>query len=233
MTSSGSYAFNPNLGDLTLFAYNLAGVRRTEVVQEHLEYASTAANKICLDWSNKGVNLWKVAGPTVVPWVKGQQTYSVDPSCIVMLDTYAQLVGPTGVTTDLIMTPISRSEYATYPNKQQQGRPTVYWYNRLINPQVTVWNVPDGFSSTNLVYYWLQQIQDSVIPNGVTQDMPARWLPAFVDAYAVELARAWNPSRVSDLLAFAKDSYATAANQDVETANMYISPQMAGYWRIR
>lgn len=233
MTSSGSFAFNPSLGDITIFAFNLAQLRPSSLLQEHFQSASFAANKVCLDWSNKGVNLWKVQGPTVVPWVQGQPTYTVDPTCIVMLDTWAQLVGPTGITTDLIMTPISRSEYATYPNKQQQGRPTVYWYNRLIQPQVTVWNVPDGQSSTNLVYYWLQQIQDSVMANGVTQDMPARWLPAFIDAYAVELARLWNPPAVSGLLDFANRSYATAANQDVETANIYISPQMAGYWRTR
>lgn len=231
MASTGTFAWNPSLGDITLYAYNLAGVRNTEILQEHLAYASTAANKVCLDWSNRGVNLWKVQGPTVVPWVQGQPSYNIDPSCIVMLDTYAQLVSPTGVTTDLIMVPISRSEYATYPAKQQQGRPTVYWMNRQINPNVTVWMVPDGFSSTNLVYYWLQQIQDSALPGGTTQDMPARWLPAFIDAYAVELARAWNPGRVGDLREFAKESYATAANQDTEAGSIYISPQMSGYFR--
>jgi len=232
MATSGTYTFNPSLGDMTLFCYNLAGIRRTEIIQEHLAYAAIAANKVCLDWSNKGVNLWKVVGPTAVPWVQGQATYSIDPSCIVMLDTYAQLVGPTGITTDLIMTPISRSEYATYPDKQAQGRPTVYWYNRQINPSVTVWNVPDGTSSTNLVYFWLRQIQDSVLGGSIQEDMPARWLPAFIDAYAVELARAWNPPRVKDLLVFAQSSYATAANQDVETSNIYISPQLSGYWRM-
>jgi hypothetical protein len=233
MTSSGTYNWNPSLGDINLYAFNLAGIRSTELQQEHLTYANIAANKVCLDWSNKGVNLWKVDFVENVPLVAAQTTYDVDPSTIVMLDTYARIVNTGGQTIDRIMTPISRSEYATYPNKQQQGFPTVYWYNRLIDPNVTIWQVPNGSSPQYLCYYRLVQIQDSALASGTTQDMPARWLPAFIDAYAVELARAWAPSRVGDLLQFAKDSYATAANQDTETANWYISPQLSGYFRTK
>ena len=233
MTSSGTYTFNPSLGDLTLYAFNLAQIRPTELLQEHLAYARTAANMVCVDWSNKGVNLWKVDGPVVVPLVQGQATYAVDPSTVVMLDTYAQIVGATGLTTDRIMTPISRSEYASYPSKQQQGFPTVYWYNRQIDPNVTAWMVPDGISATNLVYYRLLQIEDAAVPGGVTMDLPYRWLKAFADAYALELARAWRPDAIPAIMPFAEKSYAAAATQDVETSNIYIAPQMSQYWRTR
>lgn len=231
MTSSGTYTFNPSLGDFTLHCFNLAGIRPTELVQEHLEYARVAANIVLSDWSNKGVNLWKVDGPVVVPLVASQATYDVDPSTVVMLDAYSQLVSPIGQKRDLIMTPISRSEYASYPNKQAPGRPTVFWYDRLINPKVTLWNVPDGTSATNFVYYRLVQIQDAVMPSGVTMDLPYRWFAAFVDAYALELARAWNPGFIPIIQPFARDRYATAANQDVETSNVYIAPQMSHYWK--
>lgn len=198
MAASGTTSFNPSLGDLTLYAFNSIGIRSTELVQEHLTYLRTAANLVLVDWANKGVNLWKVDGPVTVPLVQGQATYTVDPSTVVMLDTYAQIVGATGLTTDRIMTPISRSEYASYPNKQQQGFPTVYWYNRQIDPNVTVWLTPDGTSATNLCYYRLVQVQDAVVPSGVTMDMPYRWLAAYADALAVPLARAWAPTRVAE-----------------------------------
>ena len=233
MTSSGVYTWNPALGDITLFAFNLAGVRSTELQQEHMTYANMAANKVCLDWSNKGVNLWKVDFVENTPLVAGQATYDVDPSTVVMLDTYARVWDGVSAPVDRIMTPISRSEYASYPNKTQQGFPTVYWYNRQISPTVTLCQVPNGTSPQYFCYYRLVQIQASQMPSGVTQDMPARWLPAFIDAYAVELARAWAPSRIGDLKAFADASYGAAANQDVETSSVYISPQMSSYWRTR
>lgn len=232
MTTSGTYNFNPSLGDLTLYAFNLAQVRSTELQQEHFSYARIAANMVLVDWSNRGVNLWKVDGPVVVPLVQAQETYDVDPSTVVMLDAYAQIVGATGLTTDRIMTPISRSEYATYPNKQQQGFPTVYWYNRQIDPTVTLWQVPDGTSATNFCYYRLVQVEDAIVPGGLTVDTPARFLKAFTDAYAHELARAWNPGAMAALKGPAEESYAIAANQDVETSNIYISPQLGRYWRI-
>lgn len=233
MTSSGTYAFDPSLGDLTLYCFNLAGIRAIEIQQEHLTYAKIAANKVCLDWSNRGVNLWKVDFVENVPLVDAQAVYDVDQSTIVMLDTYVRIDDGISPAVDRIMTPISRSEYATYPNKTQEGFPTVYWYNRQISPNVTLWQVPNGSSPNYLCYYRLVQIEDSALAGGVTQDMPARWLPAFIDAYAVELARAWNPAMISALQPFAKDSYAIAANQDVETSNVYISPQMSQYWRTR
>ena len=60
MTTSGTYTFNPSLGELTLYAYNLIGVRNTSVLQEHMEAARMATNMLLARWSNQGVNLWCV-----------------------------------------------------------------------------------------------------------------------------------------------------------------------------
>ena len=37
MTSSGTYTYNPSLGELVLYAYNVAGLRNTSLTQEHFE----------------------------------------------------------------------------------------------------------------------------------------------------------------------------------------------------
>ena len=142
MTTSGTYAFNPSLGELTLYAYNLIGVRNTAVLQEHMTAARMASNLLLANWANRGVNLWAVDLITV-PLVQGQATYSVDSNTVVMLDAYIETVTD-GVATDRIILPVSRTEYASYPNKQQQGFPTVFWFDRLISPEVTLWPVPDG-----------------------------------------------------------------------------------------
>ena len=119
MTSSGTYAFNPSLGELVLYAFNVAGVRNTALLQEHMHSAKMATNLMLARWANQGVNLWKVDLVTV-PLVQGQSTYSVDQSTVIILDAYMTTVSGS-TSTDRIILPISRSEYSTYPNKEQQG----------------------------------------------------------------------------------------------------------------
>ena len=84
---SGTYNFDPSLGEITLYAYNLIGIRNTAILQEHLEAARMASNLILGRWSSQGVNLWMVTLQSV-PLVAGQATYSVPNSNITMLDTY-------------------------------------------------------------------------------------------------------------------------------------------------
>ena len=127
--------------------------------------------------------------------------------------------------------PVSRSEYATYPNKEQQGFPTVFWFDRLINPTVTLWPVPDGTSTTSLKYYRVRQIQDANITNAQTVEIPYLWLEAFADGLAYRLAKVWNPQIAVGLKAVADETYKIAAEQNIEQSNFYFSPQVAGYYR--
>ena len=84
---SGTYNFDPSLGEMTLYAYNLIGIRNTAILQEHLEAARMASNLILGRWSSQGVNLWMVTLQSV-PLVAGQATYNVPNNNITMLDTY-------------------------------------------------------------------------------------------------------------------------------------------------
>lgn len=229
MTTSGTYNFNPSLGELVLYAYNLAGLRNTSLLQEHMQTARVAANMMLSRWSNQGVNLWQVDLVTV-PLVQGQSVYSVDPSTVMILDGYMGTVSGS-TETDRIVLPISRTEYASYPNKQQQGFTTVFWFDRLLSPSVTLWPVPDGTSAQYFKYYRVRQLQDANYAGGQTVDIPYLWMEAFSDGLAYRLARIWNPTMAIALKAQADESYQIAASQNVEQANQYISPQIAGYYR--
>jgi hypothetical protein len=228
MTTSGTYAFNPSLGELTLYAYNLIGVRNTAVLQEHMTAARMASNLLLANWANRGVNLWAVDLVTV-PLVQGQATYSVDGNTVVMLDAYIETVTDS-VATDRIILPVSRTEYASYPNKEQQGFPTVFWFDRLIAPEVTLWPVPNG-QQTYLKYYRVRQIQDANLTSGQTVEIPYLWLDAFANGLASRLAMIWNPQMIQILKPIADESYQIAADQNVETAQQYISPMTSGYFR--
>ena len=230
MTTSGTYTFNPSLGELVIYAFNLCGLRGTSVLQEHMQSARMASNMLLSRWANQGVNLWKVDLVTVA-LVTGQATYTVDANTVVMLDAYVTN-DQTGENIDRIIMPVSRTEYASYPNKEQQGFPTVFWFDRLLSPTVTLWPVPnvDNGPST-LSYYRVMQIQDSNLSSGQTVDIPYLWMEAFAYGLATRLSQIWAPDKLALLKPFADEAYAIAAEQNIETAQQYISPMISGYFR--
>ena len=224
MATSGTYTFNPGLGEIVLYAYQNIGVRPAALLQEHMDSARMATNMMLARWSNQGVNLWCVDLITT-PLVQGTATYSVNANTVMILDAYI-----VSDSIDRIILPISRTEYASYPNKAQQGFPTTFWFDRLISPTVTLWPVPDG-SQTSLKYYRVRRLQDSNLQGGEQVEIPYLWLEAFADGLAYRLARIWAPQIAPGLKAQSDESYNIAAAQGIEQAQQYISPQLSGYWR--
>jgi hypothetical protein len=230
MATSGTYTFNPGLGELTLYAFNLIGVRNTAVLQEHMESARMASNMMLARWSNQGVNLWAVDLVTT-SLVTNQKTYSVDANTVMILDAYVTDQN-SGANIDRIILPVSRTEYASYPNKDQQGFPTVFWFDRLLSPTVTLWPVPNTDNGpSELKYYRVRRLQDSNLQNGQQVEIPYLWLEAFAYGLAQRLATIWAPDKVMMMKPMADESYQIAADQNVEQAQQYISPMISGYFR--
>lgn len=227
---SETYLYGPSLGELVLYAFNCCEIRSTSLVQEHMQSARTAFNLMQVRWSNQGVNLWTVDLVTV-PLIQGQATYDVDPSTVVMLDAYMTIDDGVSPPIDRTILPVSRTEYASYANKEQQGFTTSFWFDRLIEPTVTLWPVPDGTSAQYLKYYRAVQIQDANFAGGIQPQLPWRWLEAAADGLAYRLAKVWAPAKAEALKAVADESWAIAANQDVESSQYFLSPGISGYFR--
>lgn len=306
MATSGTYTFNPGLGELTLYAYNLVGIRNTALLQEHLEAARMATNLLLSRWSNQGVNLWAVdkvvvpieqepvitgasgtgalatltyasvntpvytpgtliivsgvspagyngthtvvssspgsvtfaslqTGSLVTPGIiqapNTVSTFSVDPATVMILDAYVT-DDSSGANIDRIILPISRTEYASYPNKEQSGFPTVFWFDRLLAPTVTLWPVPYTPNGPGtLTYYRVRRLQDASLGGAQQVEIPYLWMEAFAYALAQRLSMIWAPDKLQFLKPLADEAYQIAAEQNVEQANTYISPQVAGYFR--
>lgn len=228
MAISNTYTFNPSLGEITLYAFNLCGIRGTQILQEHMESARMAANMMLGRWSSQGVNLWAVDLQTI-PLVQGTATYSVLANTVAMLDAYI-VTTSSGSTTNRLILPISRTEYASYPNPTQQGFPTTYWFDRLLAPTVTLWPTPDG-NETSFNFYRVRQLSDTNFTNGQQIEMPYYFQEAFAFGLAERLAMIWAPEKVQMIKPLADEAYSIAATQNVETANYYISPMVSGYWR--
>lgn len=230
MGTTGTYAFNPSFGECVIQAFHMCGIRPTELTQEHMQSARMAANLLQGTWSANGVNLWQVELVTQ-PLVQGQSTYPYDANVIVILDAYVSVANGDGTFTDRLILPITRSEYSSYPNKSQQGFPTVYWADRLINPNVTLWPVPDG-NEAYFKYYVVRQVEDAALNGGQQVDWPIYFLEAFVLGLATRLAMVWSPEKVGQLKTLADESYNTACEQNVESGSVFVSPIISGYWRV-
>lgn len=228
MATSGTTSYNPGVGEIGLYAFNLIGVRSAALLQEHMESLRMAANMLQSRWSAQGVNLWAVDLQTVA-LVPGQSTYSVPADTIVMLDAYI-VTNPGSGQFNRIILPISRTEYASYPQPQQNGSVTVFWFDRLLSPTVTLYFTPDATQS-ELNYYRVRQIQDAVLTNGQQAEIPYYFLEAYALGLAYRLAAIWAPDRAQGMKMLADEAYTIAAAQNIEVAQQYVSPMLSGYWR--
>jgi hypothetical protein len=226
--TSGTYNWNPTMGADVVYAYGLCGIRPTQLIQEHFETARMGTALMMAEWSARGVNLWQV-DRQVIPLVQGVSTYQVPSNTIVMLDMYIRF-GNQPNPIDRLILPISRTEYASFANKHQQGFPTSAWFNRLLSPTVTLWPVPDG-TQNELIYYRLRQSQDSVFQNGTAVEMPIYFQNAFSLGLAWRLALTYAPDKVPMLKPLADEAYGFASTQNVEAASFYVSPMIQGFYK--
>lgn len=229
---SGSYNFAPGLSDVGLHAFQIAGVRPTALTAEHMITLRMAANLLLSSWSNLP-NLWSITPtPTVITMVAGTPTYSVPSNVVLILDAYRELVNGASQPIDNIILPVSRSEYAAYTNKQQQGQITTYWHNRQIaSPTVSFYFCPDGVTATTVNYYALLQIEDVTTTGNQQPFIPYVFEEAFCYGLALRLAEIWTPERVAMIAPRADKAYMIAAETNIEQANIYIAPSLSSYWK--
>lgn len=131
---------------------------------------------------------------------------------------------------DRILNPISRTDYASLPDKVQQGFPTTMWFDRLINPTLTLWEVPDGNGPYELLYYRVSQLQDESPTMGQTPNIPYRFLDALVSDLAWYLAKEWNPQIEMQRKEDADIARALAMAEDRERVGLYVTPDFSSYY---
>ena len=228
MTSSGTFNFFLSNASIVQQAFSRIQIRRPQLLAEHMTDALNEYNLMLASLSNLQPNLFSVELVSV-PLIAGQGVYTVDPSVIMILDAYISLVSST--TSDRLVFPISRSEYASYPNKTAQGAPTVFWFDRLADPTVTLWYVPDATSTYVLNYYAVQQIQDANLTNGETPAVPYRFLDCLVANMAHRMSRIYAPQLEAQRKIDADEAWKIAAAQDTENVGFFVTPQMDSYYR--
>jgi len=128
-TTSGQAGFNLDLTELVEEAFERAGSElRTGY---DLKTARRSLNLLFADWANRGVNMWTFEQGTIT-FTQGLNTYAIPTDTVDLLDHVIRTNANVASTqSDLTITRISVSTYATIPNKLTQARPIQVWYQRL------------------------------------------------------------------------------------------------------
>lgn len=228
-TYSGTTNFAPTVGGMTINAFARCGIRRTMLTAEHMADAQDSTNLLLSAWSNLLPELWAVELRTE-PLLDGVASYTLSSDMILILDAYRSFTSG-GVTTDILMVPISRSDYASFPDKTQEGAPSVYWLERLIIPQVKIWQVPPDDTYT-FKYYCVRQLSDANLAGGQNPEIPYRFFEAFAAGLAAKLAQIYAYDRWPALEMAAGKAWTIASQQDEEMGvPLMIAPGISGYWR--
>lgn len=128
--------------------------------------------------------------------------------------------------TDIIMTQLSRYDYAAQADKTAPGAPTTLWVNKQIIPQVSVWPVTDGTGPYELHMWVMKQIEDVNPSGGQTLDLPPRFYYALVSDLARDLSIKFAADRYALLKAEAEAAWERAEGTDVEPVSTFILPML-------
>lgn len=227
---SGTFNFNLSNSDVVTEAFERCGVRLPQLTSQHMMSARRSLNLEMQRWSNLHLNLWKVA-LTTVPLVTGQSVYPVNANVIMILDMYYSFPsGVPGQTIDRILEPVSRTDYASYSNKLQPGTPTVFWFDRLNVPSITLWQPPSVGSPNSISYYYFTQIEDANLGSGEIPDINYRFQDALCAGLAARLAEKYAPALEAGLRQKAQAAMEEATAEDRERVAMHIRPVLRSYW---
>lgn len=221
MTTSGTRTFNLDIAEAIEEAFERCGLEvRTGY---DVKSARRSMNLMFAEWANRGLNLWTVAQGTTT-LIQGTSTYTLGADVADILEMVLRRDG-----TDYEVERISRGEYLTFPNKTDQGRPSQFYFDRQIQPVITLWQTPEN-STDQLVYYYVQRIEDAGAYTNTT-DLPWRFYPCMVAglAYYISMKRA--PERVSLLKAVYEEEFQRAADEDEDRVSLKLQPS-ARYLRV-
>jgi len=224
MATSGVANFNLDLSEIVEEAFERCGAElRTGY---DLRTARRSLNLLFADWANRGINMFTFEQGTI-NLVPGTATYNLPTDTVDLLEHVIRTgAGSASNQADLTITRISVSTYATIPNKLQQARPIQIWVERLDQPRVTLWPVPDNSQTYQLVYWRMRRIQNA--GDGInTMDMPFRFIPCMVAGLAYYLAMKIPGAieRVEVLKSQYDEAWQLAAGEDQEKAALRFVPR--------
>ncbi len=228
MAVSGSKNFELDVADYVEEAFERCGLElRTGY---DLKTATRSLNLMLAEWANRGLNQWTIT-QKVLTLVKDTTSYTIDSTnptaTIDVLDVFIrETLG--GVSTDVPMTRMSRSQYANISTKSTTGKPNQYLIDKQISPLVKIWPAPDQNSKYELYLNVLTRIDDADV-GANTMDIPFRFFPCLAAGLAYYLALKRAPEKVGMLKQLYEEEFQRALSQDEDRASFRVAPDLRGY----
>lgn len=219
MAVSGSTDFELDVADYVEEAFERCGLEARTGYD--LKTAKRSLNLMLADWANRGLNQWTIQQRTI-SLVKSDGEYSLDTDVI---DILAVVIRRDG--TDFSISRVSRDEFLSIPTKTTEGRPTQFFLDRQITPNLKVWPLPENGTDV-LIFDCLTRINDADTAKN-TMEVPFRFYPCLAAglAYYISLKRA--PERVQMLKAVYEEEFRRAIDEDRDRASFQISPSLRNY----
>jgi len=128
-TTTGTTAFDLDFAEIAEESWERAG--REMRSGYDLRTARRSMNLMTIEWQNRGINMWTIDQGTIT-LQQGLNTYPLPTDTIDLLDHVIRTnANSTSNQSDLTITRISVSTYATIPNKLTQSRPIQVWVQRM------------------------------------------------------------------------------------------------------
>ena len=200
MAVSGSVNFELDVVEYIEEAFERCGL---EVKTGYdLKTAKRSLNIMLAEWANRGLNQWTITQSTQALTASDGE-YSLGTNII---DILSMSVLRSGIYYSLER--ISRDTYLAIPNKATTGRPTQFFLDRQITPNLKIWPLPEN--STDVLYYdALTRIDDADTFTN-TLEVPFRFYPCLAAGLAYYIAIKRAPNRIQMLKAVYEEEFERA-----------------------
>jgi len=219
MAVSGSTDFELDVADYIEEAFERCGLEvRTGY---DLKTAKRSLNLMFADWANRGLNQWTIEQRTqALTSSDGEYSLGTD-----VIDILSLIVRRDG--TDFALDRISRDTYLNIPTKTTTGRPTQFFLDRQITPNLKLWPLPEN-STDVVIYDALTRLDDA--DNYVnTVGIPFRFYPCLAAGLAYYISMKRSPDRSQLLKSVYEEEFNRAMDEDRDRASFHVAPDLRNY----
>jgi len=219
MTTSSSTDFNLDVAEYIEEAFERCGLEAKTGYD--LQTARRSMNIMLAEWANRGLNQWTIEQRTQALTANDSE-YSLSTDIIDILSLVVRRDG-----TDFSMTRISRDTFINLPNKTSTSRPTQYFLDRQITPNLKLYPTPEN-STDVIVFDALTRIQDADTQVN-TMEIPFRFIPCLTAGLAYYIAMKRAPDRIQLLKNVYEEEFERAMAEDRDRSAFNVSPKLDYY----
>ena len=215
MATSSSTDFELDVADYIEEAFERCGLEiRTGY---DLQTARRSMNLMLAEWANRGLNQWTIEQRTQA-LTAADTDYSLGTDVIDILSAVVRRSG-----TDFSLSRISRDSYLAIPTKTSSGRPTHFFLDRQITPNLKIWPAPEN-STDVIIYDALTRIQDADTAAN-TLEVPFRFYPCLTAGLAYYLSMKKNPQLTQMLKVIYEEEFQRAMGEDRDRSSFTVTPE--------